>query len=251
MVESEIANLLLLVTSAFLFSGLVKGAVGMGLPTISMGLLTLGGLPPAHAAAVMFGPALVTNLWQGFSGPALRALTRRFRTMMSCAFVGTLAGSGVMAGSNTKLAVFALGVVLVLSTALNMLAVQFRVPRKREWWLSPIMGAVTGLITGATGAFVFPAIPYMAALELSKEELIQLLGITAVVSSLALGIALLLRGSLGLSLAGTAAFALIPAFAGMFAGQALRRYISESVFRRIFQVGLLLLGAYLALKNIP
>ena len=47
----------------------------------------------------------------------------------------------------------------------NLFAVQFRVPRAREWWLSPLMGVITGVITGATGAFVFPAIPYMAALE--------------------------------------------------------------------------------------
>jgi uncharacterized membrane protein YfcA len=250
MLEPETATLLLVITGAFLAAGFVKGAVGMGLPTISMGLLTLGGMPPAYAASVMVGPALVTNLWQAFSGPYLRAMTRRFRSMMAFGFVGTLAGSGVMAGSNAKLAVFALGVVLFLSTAYNLLTVQWRVPRSREWWMSPIIGAVTGLITGATGAFIFPIIPYMAALELNKDELIQLLGVTAIVSSLALGIALGLRGSLSLAQTGAAAFALVPAFAGMFAGQLIRRHISERAFRRIFQFGMLLLGAYLALKNI-
>ena len=251
MFASETATLLLLVTGVFLTSGFVKGAVGMGLPSISIGLLTLSGMSPAHAAAVMFLPALVTNLWQGLSGPALVALAARFWSMMALAFVGTLLGSVVMVGANAKLAVFALGIVLFLSTAFNMFAVRFRVPRRREWWLSPIMGMLTGLITGATGAFVFPLIPYMGALELSREELIQLLGLTAILSSLALGIALWWHGSLGFSLAGTAAFALLPAFAGMFIGQTVRRHISETAFRRVFQIGLLSLGLYLALKNIP
>ncbi len=250
MFESETAKLLLIVTGIFVASGFVKGTVGIGLPTVSMGLLSLV-MPPVQAAAVMFGPALVTNLWQSYAGPSLLALLRRFRIMMALSFVGTLAGSGVMAGGNSRLALFALGVVLVLSTAINMFAVQFRVPRRREPWLSPAIGTMTGLINGATGVFIFPAIPYMASLELSKDELIQLLGLTAVVSSLGLGTALLLRGSLGLGLAGTSAFALLPAFAGLFMGQAVRRHISENAFRRIFQTGLLLLGAYVALKNIP
>jgi hypothetical protein len=251
MSEPGFTTLLLIVTGAFLAAGFVKGAVGMGLPTISIGLLSLGGMGAAQAASVMVGPALVTNLWQAFAGPALRPLLRRFWSMLALTFAGTLAGSGVMAAGNARLAVFALGIVLFVSTAINLLAVRFHVPRRREWWLSPLVGIVTGLITGATGAFIFPAIPYMGALELSRDELIQLLGVSAIVSSVALGFALWWRGSFGLPLAGTAAFALLPAFAGMFFGQKLRRHISEKAFRNIFQVGMLLLGAWLALKNIP
>ena len=251
MIDSCTENLLLIVAGGFLAAGFVKGVVGLGLPTISLGLMTLAGLPPAYAAAVTVGPTMVTNLWQGISGPYLQALTRRFWTMMGACFVCTFAGSGVMAGGNARLAVFALGLVLFLSTAWNMLTVQWRIARRYEWWMSPLIGGVTGAITGATGAFIFPIVPYMAALELNKDEFIQLLGITAIVGALALGIALWLRGSLSLAQSGMAVFALAPAFAGMFLGQKFRRHISERIFRRIFQVGLLLLGAYLALKNIP
>jgi len=49
-----------IVALVFGLAGLVKGAIGLGLPTISMGLL--GALmPPGQAAAILIVPALATN----------------------------------------------------------------------------------------------------------------------------------------------------------------------------------------------
>ncbi len=250
MSEFASATVLSIVGATFLLGGFVKGVAGLGLPSVAMGLLTLS-MAPAQAASVLFFPSLCTNLWQLFAGPALGAMMRRFAWMMACVCGGTWLGFGVMAGDNARLAAFGLGAVLMLSSGLNLAAVRFRVPRRHEGWLSPLMGLATGLVTGATGAFIFPAVPYMAALDLDKEQLVQAMALSATVSTLALGVALSLQGALGVSLAGISLFAMVPAFIGMFAGQRLRRHVSEATFRRIFQVGLLLLGLYLAVGNLP
>ncbi len=249
MFASESAALWLLVTGTFLAAGFVKGTVGLGLPSVAMGLLTLS-LPPVQAASLMLLPLLVTNLWQMLAGPALRAMVRRFASMMLLSFAGTLATAGAMSGDRARLAAFGLGVVLVISAALGLSSLRLRVRRDRERGLSPLMGLATGLITGATGAFIFPSVPYLAAMDLSKEELIQALGLSAVVSSVALGTALYLQGTLSLPLAGVSVYALLPAFAGMIAGQQLRRHVSEQAFRKVFQSGILLLGLFLAFKNL-
>lgn len=54
--------------TTFLLAGLVKGAIGLSLPSIAIGLLAM---PPAQAQAamVMIFPSLITNLWQMFVGP--------------------------------------------------------------------------------------------------------------------------------------------------------------------------------------
>ncbi|HEX4329959.1 MAG TPA: sulfite exporter TauE/SafE family protein, partial [Burkholderiales bacterium] len=52
-----------LVAAVFLLAGLVKGVIGLGLPTLSMALLALW-MPPVEAAALLIVPSLVTNLWQ-------------------------------------------------------------------------------------------------------------------------------------------------------------------------------------------
>ena len=45
----------LLVVATFVLAGAVKGVIGLGLPTIAMGLLGLA-MPPAQAAALLIVP---------------------------------------------------------------------------------------------------------------------------------------------------------------------------------------------------
>lgn len=55
---------------------------------------------------------------------------------------------------------------------------------------SRLRSAATGLVTAATGVFVVPAVPYLAALGLGKEDLVQALGLSFTVSTLALALGL-------------------------------------------------------------
>jgi uncharacterized membrane protein YfcA len=74
----------------------VKGVIGMGLPTVAMGLLSVT-MPPAQAAALLVLPSLVTNLWQIF-GPGWWALVRRMATMLAGVCLGIAAGAGWLTG---------------------------------------------------------------------------------------------------------------------------------------------------------
>ena len=111
------------------------------------------------------------------------------------------------------------------------------------------MGVTTGFLVGATGVFVIPAVPYIQALGLEKEELVQALALSPTVSALALGFSLVAGGVLGLSLAGTSLLAVAPALVGMYIGQWLRLRVSADAFRRAFFFGLIVLGTYLAVRN--
>lgn len=66
----------LLVIGTFVLAGTVKGVIGLGLPTVSMGLLGLAMLP-AQAAALLIIPSTITNLWQLTFGGHLSALVKR------------------------------------------------------------------------------------------------------------------------------------------------------------------------------
>ena len=97
-----------LVLAVFLLAGLVKGVIGLGLPTVAMGLLGLA-MPPAQAAALLVVPSLVTNVWQLLAGPRFGALTRRLWPMLLGVGAGTSAGSGVLTGGGAGRATAALG----------------------------------------------------------------------------------------------------------------------------------------------
>ena len=83
------------VAGVFVLAGLVKGTIGLGLPTIAMGLLVLA-MPPVEAAAVLILPSLVTNVWQMLAGPRLAQTLRRLWPMMVGICGGTFAGVGLM-----------------------------------------------------------------------------------------------------------------------------------------------------------
>jgi len=236
----------ILIGATFLLAGLVKGVIGMGLPTVAMGLLALA-LPPAEAAAILVVPSLVTNVWQLLSGPRFAALARRLWRMMAAVLLGTIAGAGVLAGNVAGLAKIGLGIALIVYAIMGLAGVRLSVAPRHESWLGPLVGAITGLVTGATGVFVIPAVPYLQAIGLEKDELIQALGLSFTVSTVALALGLLRvdawqMGSVWISL-----LALVPALIGMQAGQWLRQRIAAATFRRVFFAGLLLLGATLAL----
>lgn len=236
------------VASVFLLAGLVKGVVGMGLPTVAMGLLAII-MPPAQGAAILIIPSFVTNVWQLLAGPSFRRLFARLWTMMAGVAAGTIAGSGWLTGGHTGVALSALGAALTIYAMLGLLQVRFRVGARYEFLLSPLVGLITGLVTGATGVFVIPAVPYLQALMLEKEELIQALGLSFTVSTIALAFGLLLHADdqvAPVPLIGVSVLALVPALLGMFIGQMLRGRMSAEAFRRVFFTGLLLLGIYLA-----
>jgi uncharacterized protein len=134
----------------------------------------------------------------------------------------------------------------MLYAVLGLTSARFSVRPRAEWWLGPLIGALTGLVTAATGVFVVPAVPYLGALNLDKEDMIQALGLSFTVSTIALAVALAAGGAFALGDIGVSTAALAPALLGMVAGGAVRGRFSEKTFRRVFFGGLLALGAHLA-----
>jgi uncharacterized membrane protein YfcA len=236
----------LFIAAVFVLAGVTKGIIGLGLPTISMGLLALV-MTPVEAAAILFLPSLVTNVWQMVAGPSLRTVARRLWPMMLAVCVGTWAGADLMTGATGRYGAALLGLALMLYALSGLASVRIAVRERHEPWLGPVIGGLTGIVTAATGVFAIPAVPYLQAIGLEKEELIQALGLSFTVSTLALAVNLVWAGALKASIAGPSLGALAVAMAGVWAGQALRVRMQPATFRRWFFIGLLLLGFYLAL----
>jgi uncharacterized protein len=238
------AGVFVFIVAVFVLAGFVKGVIGLGLPTISMGLLALV-MPPVEAAAVLVLPSLLTNVWQMLAGPSLTLAVRRLWPMMLAICAGTWAAAGLMTGAYAPLMTTLLGLMLVLYALSGFTRFHFSAARRTEPWLGPVVGGVTGIITAATGVFVIPAVPYLQSIGLEKDDLVQALGLSFTVSTLALAVNVVRAGVIGGSLAVTTLAALVAAAGGMAIGQALRSRLPPLMFRRCFFGGLLLLGLYL------
>jgi hypothetical protein len=238
-----------LVAGVLLVAGFVKGVVGLGLPTISMGLLSLAVLP-GQAAALLTVPTFVTNAWQLWDGPDFRAILKRLWPMLAAICIGVWLGDGWLVGEGALQARIALGFAIVAYAGLALANVRLPSPGRYEPVAGPLIGVATGLVTAATGVVVIPSVPYLQALDLDKEELIQALGLTFMVAMLALGASLAAGDVYDFSTLALSGFALLPALAGMWIGTKLRRRLGGETFRRVFLAGLLALGAYLAARGL-
>ncbi len=237
------------ISAVFLLAGLVKGVIGLGLPTVAMGLLGLA-MPPAQAAAMLLVPSLVTNVWQLLAGPRFGTLLLRLSGMMLGVCAGTWAGSGLITGAAAHRATAALGAALVLYAAVGLAKLKLHVPPRAERWAGPAVGAATGLVTGATGVFVIPAVPYLGSLGLERDDLVQALGLSFTVSTFALAGGLALHGALPLAASTASLLAVLPALAGMWFGGWLRARVRPETFRVCFFVGLLVLGGELLWRGL-
>lgn len=240
---------LALITAVFLVAGWVKGVVGMGLPTVAMGALGLV-MSPVQAAALLVVPSLVTNVWQFVAGPSKQAVMRRFASMMLLVCLGTAIGIQFLTSGSSRWPSLALGSVLALYAVIALFLPKFSVSQKAELRLSPIVGGVTGILAGATGVFVVPAVPYLSALGLTKDELIQALGLSFTVSTVALAVALGASGSFSSGILVASAGAVVPALVGMFIGQHTRNRIEPAAFRKWFLVSMLFVGGYMAVRSL-
>lgn len=232
------------IAGTFLLAGGVKGVIGLGLPTVSLGLLTAV-LDLPSAMALMVVPSLITNIWQAVAGGGVFRLARRLWPFLLLATLTIAFGGLAFAHVNLQLLSLLLGALLIAYATLNLLGVRIQLNPTQERWAGPAFGISNGVLTGMTGSFVVPGVMYLQAIGLPRDQLVQAMGLLFTLSTL--GVAAALQGNqlwtanLGLvSLA-----AVIPALLGMVAGQKLRQKLSEAAFRRIFFVSVWLLGAYI------
>ena len=242
-------DVVVLVVLVFFVAGTIKGLIGFGLPTVSIAILAAF-LGLIEAMTLMLLPSLITNLFQGLVGKYLIRLIRRYWSMFIFGAVFTWLSSSLLSTGHAATFAVILGVVLTLYGISSLYSLQLPSPGSRERWISPLVGIVSGGITGITGVFLVPAVGYLQALRMERDELIQAIGLWVTVATLSLAFSLkdhdLFSNELGL----LSLTAVLPALLGMWVGRILRPRLSESAFRNLFFAALMLLGVYISVSAI-
>ncbi|MDR0237036.1 sulfite exporter TauE/SafE family protein [Acinetobacter sp.] len=239
------------VIGVFAIAGMIKGTIGLGLPAVSMGLLSLV-ISPFQAATLLIIPSMVTNIWQLFAEGNVWRLVCRFYPLLLGIIVGSIWSIfptlGHSHGSFHSEAL--LGAMLALYGLYGLFAKRMPNLAPHEKWLSPIIGYLGGALTVATGVVVIPVVPYLQSLHLKRDDLVQSLGLAFTVSTICLAIFLHQNPvedtpiDYKLSL-----IALIPSLLGMWVGTKIRYRIPEQKFRKVFFCGLVIFGLYSVLHQ--
>ena len=236
--------------SVFAIAGMIKVTIGLGLPAVSMALLTLL-MSPFQAATLLIIPSLVTNIWQLFAEGHVLRLIRRFWRLLLGIIVGTIWSVFPTLGQGELQKKIILGGMLALYGAYGLFAKNMPNLAPHEKWLSPIIGYLGGAITVATGVIVIPVVPFLQSLHLKRDDLVQSLGLAFTVSTVCLAIYLYLNPVDQMNIDWKMSLiALIPALIGMWFGTKIRYRIPEQKFRKLFFLGLVLFGSYMVLHQL-
>ena len=240
---------LAIITFAFLAGGFVKGIAGLGLPIVTVAILTFAfGLQ--NAMALMVAPGLLSNAWQAVSGSQTVPALKRISPFMLPSLLTIWLGTGLLVTLDSSYAVVMLGIILLIYSITGISGFSVDIPPRHERWVGPGFGMVCGVTTGMTGVTSTPSVIYLNGLGMAREMFIQAMGLHFCISYIVLTIALWMRGLLNLEIGILTLLAVIPTIGGQWIGRKLRLKTSETGFKWIFYRVLFAMAIYLIFRAV-
>ncbi len=226
---------------ALAFGGMVKGAIGAGVPVIAIPVLTMTH-DVQFAVAVMLAPNLIANLWQAWSHRS-DLLPRRFLVPFAA---GGAAGVGIGTYGLTHVPQDALSLVVaagvlvyvLIRVANPSLTLPFAMGRKLAW---PV-GMIAGALQGATGMSAPVSLTFLNALHLERRVFVGTIAVFFSALTLVQIPALAVSGILTVERALASLVALATVLAFMPVGARLAAHLSRRFFDTV-TLGLLVVLA--------
>ncbi len=233
--------------AAFLVAAFVKGATGLGFSTCALPLLALA-IGIREALPLVLAPSIASNLLVMRGAGHFRETVRRFWPLCLAALPGIALGVMLLVWVDPLAAGAVLGAVLAGYAAFALARPALSLPTRLERPLQWPVGLVNGAVNGLTGSQVMPLLPYLLALGLDPNRFVQAINCVFTFSSLAMAVGLSQAGLLTGPAAVLSVLGLLPVWAGVKLGEALRRRLPAEVFRKAVLALLALLGAILAAR---
>ncbi len=233
--------LVAIIAAAVMLGGFVKGVVGIGLPIVSVAVLS--SVIEAHLAlGIIMFPILFTNLWQCLHAGRPLEVLRRFWPLIASMLICVWLGTGLVVRLPGGVLYGLIGVAVVLFTGINYVTPNWRLPARGERWAAPLAGAFSGLLGGLSTIWGPPLVMYFVMIRLSKEDFIRATGLIWFVASVPLLLGYRQNGILDDSTALLSLTACLPSFAGQWVGTWLRARIEQESFRKVLLIVFFLIG---------
>ena len=232
---------LFFVAFAMLLAGTIKGAVGLGLPTTALGLMTQA-IDPRTAIALVLIPMLTANAWQVYrQGETLRAL-RTYAPFSIALAIGVFVTLILTRDAPDRFLFAALGTTILGYVALSLTGWSPSLPDRWDRPAQVAFGTFGGILGGLTSVWAPAMALYLAARRTPKAEFVRATGLLICCGSIPLAIGYVSQGFVTIETAAVSVGLLAPTFAGFAIGERLRNRLSEVAFRRWLLAVFLLMG---------
>ncbi len=234
---------------AFLFAGVVKGTIGIGLPTITISIMAQF-VDPRVAISFLLLPALVTNSWQIYRGGQLAnslstlwpfGLTMMVTIYFSSLFAPTVPLQWLVAG---------IGIMVVLWTATSLIKAPPRLPDQYDKPVQFVGGFAGGVIGGLTAIWSPAMVVYLHARKFDKNDFVAHTGFLIMCGTIPLFFGYISNGILSKELLIGSGLMIIPTLLGFALGERLRSRLNVAQFYKVLLLVFCLSGLNLIRRGL-
>jgi len=236
----------LFILFALIFSAFIKGSLGLGFSTICLAIL-VNVIDLKTAISIVILPSLVSNIMVMFEAGNVRISLHTFWLMLLMTIPGMLIGLQLLRQSDNSQSVTILALVLLIYGCWGWLNRQFQIPKRFIPRLNPFVGLLTGMVNGATGSQIFPVMPYLLSINISKDVLVQTINISFTLCSLIMLVSLNQLNALNTASIVTYSLGILPVMVGVHLGGKIRKRLDQERFKRAVMLLIILLGTLLLL----
>ncbi len=232
----------------FFLGGLVKGTIGVGLPTVTLTLLSFF-FDIKDSISFILIPVILTNLVQMLDGKELKSIFQQTKFFLITSVVCVIPGFLILRAINSNTILLILASLLVLNSCLVLFNKIITIKRHTSFHTQFWIGALTGITTGVTSIYTMPFIFLIQSLKFNKEKLIQLMGLSFFLYSLTQFTLFYSFSMINEKVLLFSSVACVPIIFGVISGKYLRKVLSEKAFRLLFNYMLLISGIVIIIKS--
>ncbi len=221
--------------------GLIKGALGVGTPLLTVPMMAQV-LPPQMAIAIMVVPVVVANLWQFAQAERSKAIIGHFWPTFTAILIGTWIGVKILSVIDERTLLLVLGVAIIAFSLLQGSRFRLHLPERLVKPAGVFFGGASGLIGGVSSFFGPMLITYLISIRgLAKNQFVSTISFLYVSAVVPWAFTLFWFGILDRRLLLYSTVATIPVTLGLLLGQRIRGHISEARFHYLI-IGILVVS---------
>ena len=234
-------NFILIIFLIFTLAGLIKGVIGVGLPTVSLALLSFI-LDIKESIAIVLIPIILTNFYQMIDGKYLKDIIKDTKYFLVFSIISIAPGFLLLVYFNSKIILGILSLLLILNSIISLSKNTIKIEKPKNILNQIWIGILPGFSTGVCSIYTMPLVLMLLSLNYTKDKIIQFMGITFFLFSSIQIILFYSQAMINTKILTYSIFSIIPIFAGLVIGNLIRKRISETVFKNLFNSMLLIMG---------
>ena len=241
--ENNPNEIFILIGVAYFIAGIVKGVLGIGLPTTAITIMTFF-LSPLVALGLNLIPMTVSNIWQFSKADNPKKLIKNYKyfAFFLVLFILVTAFYANVIGDNIVRIIFAFAVFMFVGV--NFFGFNFKMKPEHDKFWQGGLGAIGGLIGGAASIWAVPVTMYLLMKNVKPKHFVDVSGFLIMIGCIPVSIGYIATGVFQANMFMFGALGSVTAVMGFQLGAKLRDKVDPKTFKNM----LLIFFSFAAIK---